>query len=220
MAKETKETFSGKTKDQSFEVFDEKVLTWCRKQFGDNYAKGLWHNKLTEIENLLLDDEEDNFTFEMHCATVYEVLALKSPKEADHLYQSERFWTKKWQLEFRQRCRERIFCHLEEVVSGEAARQLRKLGVKKMKTMRDFMFRRFGAGQPEVLQERVRLYLLGIPDTNGVAFPPRVDIEAKLDALEEEREYLLEMCPAELRDTYEDGKEGDLDPAPAETTPS
>ena len=56
MAKETKETFSGKSKDLSFEVFDEKVLTWCRKQFGDNYAKGLWHNKLTEIENLLLND--------------------------------------------------------------------------------------------------------------------------------------------------------------------
>ena len=205
-------TFSGKTKDQTFEVFDEKVLTWCRcrKQFGDNYAKGLWHNKLTEIDNLDLKEDEDLFTFEMHAATVYEVLALKSPKEADHLYQSDRFWTKKWQLKYRQRCWERIFCHLEEACSGEAARQLRKLGVKKMKSMRDFMFRRFGAGQPEVLQERVRLYLLGMPDPNGVAFPPRVDIEAKLDALEEEREYLLEMCPKELRDTYDDGKEETL----------
>jgi hypothetical protein len=104
MAKETKETFSGKTKDQTFDVFDEKVLTWCRKQFGDNYAKRLWHNKLTLIGDLNLDDEEDNFDFEMHVSTVYEVLALKSPKEADHLYQSVRFWTKKWQLEFRQRC--------------------------------------------------------------------------------------------------------------------
>ena len=146
----------------------------------------------------------------MHVTTVYEVLALKSPKEANHLFKSDRFWTKKWQLEFRQRCWERIFCHLEEVVSGEAARQLRRLGVKKTKTMRDIMFRRFGAGQPEVLQERVRLYLLGMPDSHGVAFPPRVDIEAKLDMLEEEREYLLEMCPAELRDTYEDGKEETL----------
>ncbi len=72
------------------------------------------------------------------------------------------------------------------------------------------MFRRFGAGQPEILQERVRLYLLGLPDSHGVAFPPRVDIEAKLDMLEEEREYLLEMCPSELRDTYEDGKEETL----------
>ena len=31
-----------------------------------------------------------------------------------------------------------------------------------------------------------------------------------MDALEEEREYLLDMCPAELRDTYEDGKEETL----------
>ncbi len=47
----------------------------------------------------------------------------------------------------------------------------------------------------------MRLYLLGMPDSHGVAFPPRVDIEAKLDTLEEEREYLLDMCPSELRDT-------------------
>ena len=210
MANESRVTFSGKSKDQTFDAFDEKVLTWCRKQFGDYYAKGLWHNKLTPIGDLNLAEDDDNFSFEMHCATVYEVLALKSPKEADHLYQSDQFWTKKWQLEFRQRNRERVCCHLEEVVSGEAARQLRKLGVKKMKTMRDFMFRRFGAGQPEVLQERVRLYLLGMPDAHGVAFPSRVDIEAKLDTLEEEREYLLDMCPSELRATYDDGKEETL----------
>ena len=35
-------------------------------------------------------------------------------------------------------------------------------------------------------------------------------MEAKLDALEAEREYLLDMCPSELRDTYEDGKEETL----------
>ncbi len=76
----------------------------------------------------------------MHCARVYEVLAIKSPKEADHLFGSDRFWTKKWQLEFRQRCRERVFCHLEEACSGEAARQLRKVGVRMMDTMLDYMF--------------------------------------------------------------------------------
>ncbi len=83
MANETKETFSGKTKDQTFDIFDEKVLTWCRKQFGDYYAKGLWHNTLTNIDNLNLDDEEDNFDFEMHLATVYEVLALKYSRVPD-----------------------------------------------------------------------------------------------------------------------------------------
>ena len=70
MAKETIETFSGKAKDQTFDIFDEKVLTWCRKQFGDTYAKGLWHNKLKEIDNLDLNEEQDNFDFEMHAAKV------------------------------------------------------------------------------------------------------------------------------------------------------
>ncbi len=89
-------------------------------------------------------------------AKVYDVISLKSPKNADHLMASDRFWTKKWQMEFRKNCREKIFCYLEEVCTGEAARQLRKLGVTKMATTRDFMFRRFGAGQPELLSERVR----------------------------------------------------------------
>ncbi len=66
MAKETKGTFSGKTKDQTFEAFDEKVLIWCRKQFGDKYAKALWYNTLLLIDDLYFGEEEDNFTFEMH----------------------------------------------------------------------------------------------------------------------------------------------------------
>ncbi len=52
----------------------------------------------------------------------------------------------------------------------------------------EYMFRRFGAGQPEVLQERVRLYLLGMPDAHGVPFPSHADIEIKLGELEQERE--------------------------------
>jgi hypothetical protein len=79
-----------------------------------------------------------------------------------------------------------------------------------MNVMRDFMFRRFGAGQPELIQERVKNYLLGMPDANGEAFPPRCDMEAKLDSLETEREYLIEMCPKDKRDTYQDGKEETL----------
>jgi hypothetical protein len=76
MVKESKETYSGKLKGQTFEVFDEKVLTWCRKQFGGYYAKGLWRNELTVLDYLDLDDDEDLFILEMHCARVYEVLAI------------------------------------------------------------------------------------------------------------------------------------------------
>jgi hypothetical protein len=39
MAEETKETFSGNRKGQTFDGFDEKVLTWCKKLFGGYYAK-------------------------------------------------------------------------------------------------------------------------------------------------------------------------------------
>ena len=48
------------------------------------------------------------------------------------------------------------------------------------------MFERFGSGQPAVLQERVRKYLLGMPDKNGVAFHPRVNMPDKLAQLEQE----------------------------------
>ncbi len=49
---------------------------------------------MAQLDYLKLDDDEDLFTFEMHCSRVYEVLAIKPPKEADHLFQSDRFWTK------------------------------------------------------------------------------------------------------------------------------
>jgi hypothetical protein len=81
-----------------------------RKQFGDYYAKELWRNDLPVLDYLDLTEDEDMFSFEMHCTStrVYDAPAIKSPKEADHWFQSDRFWTKKWQMEFRQRCRERI----------------------------------------------------------------------------------------------------------------
>ena len=79
-----------------------------------------------------------------------------------------------------------------------------------MPTMRKFFFDRFGAGQPEVLADRAKIYLLGMPDSNGEVFPPRVNMENKLDKLETEREFLLEMCPKDKRETYDTGKESTL----------
>jgi hypothetical protein len=87
---------------------------------------------------------------------------------------------------------------------------MRKQGVRKMVAMRDFFFRRFGSGQPELIQERVRLFLLGVPDHGGAAFPPRCDMVVKLDSLETEREYIIEMFPKDKRDAYQDGKEETL----------
>ncbi len=79
--------------------------------------------------------------------------------------------------------------------------------MEKTNGMRKFFFERFGSGQPQVLQERVRKYLLGLPDKNGGAFPHRVNMSDKLDSLEEERNYLLRMCPKENHKVYDEGKE-------------
>jgi hypothetical protein len=53
---------------------------------------------------------------------------------------------------------------------------------------------RFVAGQPEVLIEREQKYLLGMPNASGEAFPHLVNMEDKLDVLEAEHEWLLDMC--------------------------
>jgi hypothetical protein len=80
-----------------------------------------------------------------------------------------------------------------------------------MKGMRSFLFQRFGAGKPEVLEKRVKHYLEGMPcPKTGLAFPPRCNMEDKLNASEKEREYLLDMCPKEKSDDYDDAKETTL----------
>ena len=204
------EMYSGKTEGLTFEKFDDLVISWCREKYGDKYAHALWKDELMKIGSLDLTDDLDRYGFETYCEWMFDILSLESPRYAAELWRSDRFWTKKWQLEQRQRQREKLFCHLEKLTYGEAKRQLVKRGVGHMPTMRKFFFDRFGAGQPEVLAERTRVYLLGMPGKDGEVFPPRCNMENKLDKLETEREFLLEMCPKDKRDKYEEGKEHTL----------
>ena len=202
--------YSGKTEGLTFERFDDMVVSWGREKYGDKYAIALLKNELLNISTLDLTEDLDAYGFETYCEWMFDILSLDSPKYATELWKSDRFWTKKWQLEQRQRQREKMFCYLEKLTSGEAKRQLVKRGVVHMPTMRKYFFDRFGAGQPEVLAERTKHYLLGMPEKDGVFFPARCNMETKLDKLETEREFLLEMCPKDKRDTYEDGKEHTL----------
>ena len=203
--------FSGKPgKGLTFEEFDLMVLSWGRKQYGESYAKPLWQDKLPDINCLDLVDDLENFVFEEHCEFVYDVLCHESTKHADTLYNTAKFWTVKWQLENRQRIYERLYCFLETICEDEAKRQLYAQGVEHTKGLRKYFFERFGAGQPDVLQERIRQYMLAMPNSSGVAFPIRVNIPEKLDKLEEERNYLLRMCPKEMHKDYDEGKESTL----------
>ena len=202
--------YSGRTPGMTFEQFDECVVSWGRSKFGEKYIKGLWRNELLDLNELDLEDELDKFKMEEHCDLVHQVLLISSPKYADSLVGTAKFETRKFQLETRARFREKLFCFIETITFGEARRQLQRRGIALMSTMREHFFLRFGAGQPEILKERERVYLEGMPDSSGVAFPPRVNMEDKLDTLEAEREYLLDMCPKDKIDDYDVGKETTL----------
>jgi hypothetical protein len=61
-----------------------------------------------------------------------------------------------------------------------------------------------------MVKERNRVYLLGLSYSSVESFPPRCNMEDKLDSLQEEREYLLDMCPLDDQNFYEEGKEATL----------
>ena len=90
---------------------------------------------------------------------------------------------------------------------GETRRQLQKKGVDEMNSCRNNFCVRFGAGKSEALTEREERYRLGMPNSSGEAFPPLANMEDKLDELEAEREWLLDMCPKDKQTTYDEGKE-------------
>ena len=125
-----KDLYSGKEGNGlSFEKLDEKMQSWGRKKFGDRYARDLWRNELLELKALKLgEDELYDFAFDIHCSEVYDMLSEENSRQADGLFYSDRFWTVDWQNECRQRQREKLYCHLETLVTGEAARQVQKQG--------------------------------------------------------------------------------------------
>ena len=202
--------FTGKQNGIPFDKFEDKVISWGRLKYGEKYAKALWRNELVDLKELDMTDELDQYKFEEHCSLVNDVIANDSPKYASTLLKDKRFQTVKWQMDCRYRFREKMFCHLESLCSEEASRQLVKRGVNQMAIMREFFFRRFGASQPEQVKKREDIYLAGMPNSNGDVFPPRCHMEDKLNALEKEREFLLELCPKDKQESYESGKETTL----------
>jgi hypothetical protein len=162
------------------------------------------------LEKLDLQNDEDEFGFEAYCNLVYEVIMIESPKYAESLVGSAKFKTVKFQVDTRRRLREQLFCYVEMICFGEARRLLKKAGVAGFNEIRRKFFVRFGAGQPEALTEREQKYLLGMPNDSGEGFPPLVNMEDKLDQLETEREWLIDMCPKDKLATYDEGKESTM----------
>ena len=106
--KAEKDKFSGGDDGITFEKLDEAVLSWGRAKFGDQYATKLWRNELLDLAKVDIHDDLQNFEYENHCAMVYDVMCYDSAKYADGLFEQARFWTVQWQIQNRQRQREKI----------------------------------------------------------------------------------------------------------------
>ena len=99
---ESKKKFTGKDdKGLTWEAFNKKVVGWCREKYGNKYGSALCKEELADLHDLDLEDEMDLFEFHAHITTIYDVMSDSNPRQADGLWQSERFWTVKWQLENR-----------------------------------------------------------------------------------------------------------------------
>ena len=209
MSKDTvAKKFNGKASGLSWTEFEDGIMSWGRPKYGDKYARGLWEDTLLKIEDLDMENDVDVYDFTNLCEMVFDVLRRESLKTAESLYSSDRFWTKKFQLEERQAQREKLYTYLETILDSEPFRQLKVQGVVKMNSFREHLYVRFGGGEPEVLNERVRLYLLGMPKREGYpSFPHDVNMEDKLNQLEEERDYFFKACPKEKRDTFDPASE-------------
>ena len=71
---EKSELFSGKKDGITFEKFDELMLSWGRKKFGDKYATLLWKDELYDLNKIDLTDDLEKFDYEMHYTLVYDPL--------------------------------------------------------------------------------------------------------------------------------------------------
>ena len=85
-----KTLFSGKASGMSFDKFDEKVLSWGRKKFGEKYARALWRNTLINLSTLDLKDDLDRYNFDEHCQLMYDVIFHESPQVRGQLIRDKK----------------------------------------------------------------------------------------------------------------------------------
>ena len=49
--------FTGKLEGSTWEKFDDSVVSWGRKKFGDSYAIALWRDELMNLKDLDMKDD-------------------------------------------------------------------------------------------------------------------------------------------------------------------
>ena len=158
---------------------------------------------MLDINALDLIDDLDNFAFECHLTMVYDGVSDVNDRHATSLFESARFWTKKFQLEWIEKQYVKLYLQIQKNCSGEARMQIEDLTHSRAREIREHFMLRFGGSQKSLIKARKKAFLAGMPAENSkVAFPQYCNMEDKLIQLETERTFFWKTCPIECRSTY------------------
>ena len=91
--------------------------------------------------------------------------------------------------------------HIEDHAQGQAEVEVVNYSGDK-KVIRMHLYKQFGAGSGGDIHSQELDYEKGMPDGNGVAFKPGMDITIKLRQLEGRKIYFWKMCEPAKRKKY------------------
>ena len=203
--KESKSTnsiiFSGSKVEEWFK-FDRQVLRWVRRKYGEGGFK-LWNESTTAIDpqsvNAIAQD------------TYESLIESEVFKEADRYYDWAHFWSVDYQEMWRRKTRGMIKGYVEGRTSDRAFQHMIEVTPEKLPTIRSDLQKKFAKATPSVIRRMEAEYEAGIPVSPGaLPFPVGINIEEKVEQLEDRKRTLWFLCPEGIRETYLYGKEPKL----------
>ena len=186
-------TYNGK--EEEWDSFDRRMTRFMRKKL-DLFGEKLWLGEIPELKTM------DKKMFGDHVLAVYQAIRITLPREAKELIKKDsEFFKKSWHLQWLARQANLMVDQIEDHAKGQAEVEVVNYsGDKKM--IRMHLYKQFGAGSGGDIHSQELEYEKGMPDGNGLAFKPGMDITVKLRQLEGRKIYFWKMCEPAKRLKY------------------
>ena len=186
-------TYNGK--EEEWDAFDRRMTRYMRHKL-DAFGEKLWLGDVGDVASMQIP------ALKQHVLEVYNALSITKPKEAKQLtMKGSDFFKKSWQVTWLGRQSSLMVDHIEDHARGQAMVEVVNYGGDKKK-IRQHLYDQFGAGSGGDIHTKELEYEKGMPDGNGVAFKPGMDLPVKLRQLEGRKIYFWKMCEASKRKSY------------------
>lgn len=183
-------------------AFDRQVLRHARRKYG-TVGESLWMGTAVNIDNQTVNTIAQDI--------YWEIVRKDGHKEADNFWTWPHFWSVDYQQQWRRNVFQDLADYLESHTRGRAFQFMAKLEPSSHKNMRADMMKKFAKATANVVRKMEQELDAGLPvSKGGDPFPMGVDIEAKIEALEERQLTLWLLCPTSMRATYVYGQDKKL----------